>query len=161
MLRLLLLLCAGMFAVLLIGGEDHGQMRPGLSAEDSHAEAPAPRIVQAAEPVAMVETASYTPETQTPAHATHLPVVLPLIKPVAELPVVETSEPEAEIRYVSARAVNVREGPSTEFPVVERLTRGEAIRVMWVEDNGWVRIAIEGDGIAGFVSGDLLTATAP
>jgi hypothetical protein len=32
---------------------------------------------------------------------------------------------------------------------------------MWVEDNGWVHIVIEGDGISGFVSGDLLSATAP
>lgn len=160
MLRLLAFLCAGMFAILLIGGEDHGQLRPGLVAQDSLAQAPAPRITSPAQPAAVIE-AAYTPGAAAQPAAAHLPVVLPLIKPVAELPEPEATEPEAEIRYVSARAVNVREGPSTEFPVVERLTRGEAIRVMWVEDNGWVHIVIEGDGISGFVSGDLLSATAP
>ena len=152
MLRLLALLCAGMFVALLIGGEDRGQLRPGLVAAEQ---------TVAPQTVAPTVKVSAAPVATPPAPVAHLPVVLPLIRPVAEVTAPSPSEPESEIRYVNARAVNVREGPSTEFPVVDRLTRGEAIRVMWVEENGWVRIAIEGDGVSGFVSGDLLTGHAP
>lgn len=57
MLRLTLLLCAGMYAALMIAGEDRGQMRPGLEA--AAAGKPAPETpdetesakVAAAEPV--------------------------------------------------------------------------------------------------------------
>ena len=32
MLRLILLLCAALFGVMLVGGRDYGQLRPGLAA---------------------------------------------------------------------------------------------------------------------------------
>jgi uncharacterized protein YgiM (DUF1202 family) len=56
--------------------------------------------------------------------------------------------------------VNVRGGPSTQDAVVGRLTRGEAVMVVWVEDNGWARIRVEGDGIDGYMAMDFLTDTA-
>lgn len=62
MLRLTLILCIGLFAALMIAGEDRGQMRPGLAQaaaskaeEDSvvaEATEPAPVTVIAAEPAA-------------------------------------------------------------------------------------------------------------
>jgi uncharacterized protein YgiM (DUF1202 family) len=61
--------------------------------------------------------------------------------------------------YVSGRSVNVRGGPSTREAVVGRLTRGEAVTVVWVEDNGWARIRVEGDGIDGYMAMDFLTDT--
>lgn len=64
--------------------------------------------------------------------------------------------PENPIWHVTARSVNVRSGPCTDSPVVGRVTRGEAVSLVWMEDNGWARILIEGDGIAGYVSTDFL-----
>lgn len=144
MLRLLLILCASLFVILLIGGEDYGQRRPGLEMTGSPIPLPASPAPQAAQPV------SYTPESE-------FPVVLPLIQPAAEI--LSETEAEPDIRYITAQSVNVREGPSTEFPVVARLRRGEATRVMWTEENGWARIVIEGDGVSGFISGQFLSPT--
>lgn len=136
MLRLLLILCASLFVILLLGGNDDSQRRPG------------PEATSSARPPARIapQPAAYTPESA-------FPVVLPLIQPATTpLPAAE-----ADIRYISANSVNVREGPSTEFPVVARLRRGEATRVMWTEENGWTHIVIEGDGVSGFVSGEFLS----
>jgi len=57
-----------------------------------------------------------------------------------------------DIRTVSASSVNVRLGPSTESSVVGRLSSGEAVRVIGAVDSEWVEIAIEGDGLSGYVA---------
>lgn len=158
MLRLLVLLSACLFLVMLIGGRDYGQMRPGLAAA----------YVKASEPVIVM--AQPAPEPAAPpvvqvayAAEPEMPLVLPLVKPDQSVAtdavqaIAEPAEPAGEIRYISAGSVNVREGPSTEYPVVGRLTRGEAALVIWTEDNGWARISIEGDGLTGYVAGQFLS----
>ena len=165
MFKLTALLCAAMFMALLIGGEDRGQLRPGLAKAAAQAEqrmtiatmdAPADQPPPAA-------TATSTPLAADLAQ----PVVLPVMQPastqddaVAEAVALAVSgnavPPENPIWHVTARSVNVRSGPGTDSPVVGRLTRGEAVSLVWMEDNGWARILIEGDGIAGYVSTDFL-----
>ena len=162
MLRLTTLLCAVMFLALLIGGEDRGQMRPGLlAAQMAAAEAPASQPVAVAEAVeepAVAENVvavAYTP----PASAPTTPQIVTLAEPA---PVVEAAADvapagtSAPIYTVNVRAVNVREGPSTSYAVIGKLSRGEAATVVWEEENGWARILIEGDGIEGYVSMDFL-----
>ena len=95
MIRLTLLLCAGMYAALMTLGSDKGQLRPGLAlaasegrldevwAEARAKAAPRPR----AEPAAEVVLASATPE---PA-----PVAEP--EPVVEAPVVAKMTPSVEV----------------------------------------------------------------
>ncbi|NPD17761.1 SH3 domain-containing protein [Xinfangfangia sp. D13-10-4-6] len=61
-----------------------------------------------------------------------------------------------DIRTVSASSVNVRLGPSTETSVVGRLTEGEAVRVLGAVDSDWVEIAIEGDGVSGYIASRFL-----
>jgi uncharacterized protein YgiM (DUF1202 family) len=83
MLRLTLLLCAGLFAALMIAGEDRGQLRPGL------AEAAAKKALDVAE----------SPEPAAEAEAVTVvaaePAAKPAAKPVAEpAPVVARAEPE-------------------------------------------------------------------
>jgi uncharacterized protein YgiM (DUF1202 family) len=83
MLRLTLLLCAGLFAALMIAGEDRGQLRPGL------ADAAAKKALDVAE----------SPEPAAEAEAVTVvaaePVAKPAAKPVAEpAPVVARAEPE-------------------------------------------------------------------
>ena len=160
MIRLLLLLSVSMFLTLLIGGQDHGQQRFGLRDApvpgDAVAKAePAPVVVEPSAPA--VIAARYEP----------VPVAAPPPPPaVAELPpepLTETQpvpEPLA-FRYVSATAVNVRQGPSTNDSVIGRLTRGEAVSVVGEVVEGWVQIRIEGDGIEGYVAARLLTDVAP
>jgi uncharacterized protein YgiM (DUF1202 family) len=65
------------------------------------------------------------------------------------------------IMYVSSRSVNVRGGPSTDFEIVGRLTRAEAVTVVEPETDGWVQIRIEGDGVEGYIAARLLSDTDP
>ena len=82
------------------------------------------------------------------------PVVTPVVTAAATAPA-----PAAELFYVTARSVNVRSGPSTGDAVIDTLARGEAVSVIWVEDNGWARIRVEGDGIDGYMSMSFLADT--
>ena len=78
MLRLTLLLCIGMYAALMIAGEDRGQMRPGLAA--AAAKKVEPAAVAGAESTSEVAAAE--------------PVAEPVAKPA---PVVAAAEPAEEI----------------------------------------------------------------
>ena len=148
MIRMLLTLCMCMLAVLLIWGEGSGRQTDTTA---SLSDPESPRRIPA------LQAAAYTPAEPTSA----LPLVLPLVTPPA--PEVQATAPEAamDLRYITAQTVNVREGPSTEFPVIGKLTRGEATRLLWLEDNGWAHIILEGDGLTGFVSGEFLSSNAP
>jgi hypothetical protein len=178
MFRLLLLLSISMFLVLLIGGEDRGQMRHGLIAaapEEEPAEGtqladtPAP---PASGDVNLASFVPLSPPVPEPAVQRSKPAPEPVVEapiavaaPEAELqPVALLPEPEPEplpLLFVNSNAINVRQGPSTSFAVVGRLTRDEAVLAIEPEQNGWVRIRIEGDGVEGFVAARLLTDRDP
>lgn len=64
---------------------------------------------------------------------------------------------DASIRYVSGKSVNVRMGPSKDTGILARLSRGEAVTVLSQADPDWVEIAIEGDGLSGFIAASLLS----
>jgi uncharacterized protein YgiM (DUF1202 family) len=168
MLRLTTLLCAFMFVTLLIGGRDYGQMRPGLA--EALAEAAAPAAPQVAA-VGQAETSpdatgvlavAYTPQEAvgtTPVSTT------PVVQPQPAVQAAATPEPPADdatpIWQVTARSVNVREGPSTDFAVVDKLARGDTLTLVTADEvTGWARIRVEGDGVEGFVSMDYLAPAA-
>jgi Bacterial SH3 domain len=77
------------------------------------------------------------------------------------LPETATATPEAQVWYVTARSVNVRLDPSTDAPIVGKLSRGDA--ALMVADNGagWAMVTVEGDGVSGYVSMDFLSPEAP
>lgn len=178
MLKLIALLCAAMFGVLLIAGEDRGQMRPGLAnapivpENTAAALQEAPPVVLAAA-TAAPEAADVAPVSApvtvdagaTPAtEQTIEDTVFSLANYADEAPVVEVpAEPQTagDLAYVAAASVNVREGPGTGNPVITRLTRGEAVLIVSTDDTGWARIRIEGDGLEGFMSLEYLSASAP
>lgn len=188
MLRLTVLLCVAMFVTLLIAGEDRGQMRPRLAAavaQGAHvvleerrvtAVAPASDADQATTAsAAIVQTAAFTgapaasPSVRgvTPAPVftlSSLPTVT-VDPPAAEAPVAEAAvadaAPEGEVWYVAAKSVNVRQGPSRAAPVMDRLTRGEAVSVSFEEGSEWAQVLIEGDGTVGYVALSLLSPVAP
>ncbi|MFN3936519.1 MAG: SH3 domain-containing protein [Gemmobacter sp.] len=76
---------------------------------------------------------------------------------VRQEPTVSETAPARDERRVNTAAANVRAGPSTEFSVVGRVTRGEVVEVVAVDPAGWARIRSEGDGIEGWVAMRLLT----
>lgn len=81
------------------------------------------------------------------------PVVMGEAQPLVQQAVL--AGPEAgELRRVSARVANVRSGPSTRDQVVGRLSRGEEVLVL-NRAQGWLEVAIEGDGLSGWVAESL------
>jgi hypothetical protein len=173
MFRLLFLLSTSMFLVMLIAGEDRGQLRHGLiaAAPEQPPAAVAELAPQAPATTAQtdVNLASFvplSPPVPEPAIQRSTPAPEPAAEPVlAALP-----EPEAQVApeptplpllFVNSNAINVREGPSTNYAVVGRLTRNESVLAIEPAQDGWVRIRIEGDGVEGFVAARLLTERDP
>jgi len=63
-----------------------------------------------------------------------------------------------DVRKVSGNRVNVRGGPGTDFNVVSRLVRGDAVEILQDDGNGWVLMRpIEG-GTEGWMADFLLTS---
>ncbi|MFN4193073.1 MAG: SH3 domain-containing protein [Tabrizicola sp.] len=94
MLRLTLILCAGLFAALMIAGEDRGQLRPGLAA--AAARMAAAEGVSGSEsgpsipPAETVTVVSAAPVAETAPRASAAPVVARAApKPAAPAPFVE------------------------------------------------------------------------
>jgi uncharacterized protein YgiM (DUF1202 family) len=176
MFKLTAMLCAAMFAVLLIGGEDRGQLRPGLiNAPTVIAATPAPAAevvlaaaVTPAEPaqpadVALVSTPVQVASATTPATETAIEETVFSLANYADdapAPVAEV-QTAGDLAYVVAESVNVREGPGTDNPVLTRLSQGEAVMIVSTDETGWARIRIEGDGVEGFMSMDYLSSAAP
>ncbi len=64
----------------------------------------------------------------------------------------------ADIRTVSGNRVNVRGGPGTDFGIVARLVRGDAVKIIQDDGNGWVQFEAL-DGLAsGWMADFLLTS---
>ena len=176
MIKLTALLAVGMFLTLLIGGEDNGQTRQGLVGVTTTPAIERPVLHQAsAVPTAQTPTkpepkedlllASFSPVIVQPRPASTIPGAFTVTgDPVAAVePVTPQAAPAVAmpIMYVSGRSVNVRGGPSTDYEVVGRLSRAEAVTVLSAAEDGWVRISIEGDGLEGFIAARLLSDTDP
>lgn len=177
MIRLVALLGVAMFLTLLIGGQDRGQARLGLSqpplmsplparAQERTAEAPAaladlvpvaapaPAAAPPTEPVATAPeaVAAKAPEPATPTFT---------LSNIEGADIATTAVVPTKILYVAATSINVRQGPSTSAPVLDRLARYEAVSLVTDAGDGWVQVRIEGDGIEGYVASRFLTDTAP
>lgn len=183
MFRLVALLCVAMVLTLMIGGQDRGQARLGLSLPPLMppiVERARPAEVRAASvaalvPVAAPAPAAPPPETQAiveaPATSEVAATAPPPARPTFTLSTVEEADIAAlavapapavtTVLYVAATSVNVRQGPSTQDPVLGRLTRNEAVSLVRDAGDGWMQVRIEGDGIEGYVAARLLTDRAP
>ncbi len=155
MIRLTLLLCAGLFVAMLIAGRDHGQLRFGLmdQAPDTLPLTSEPTARAITPLPAKADVALFAPAA--PVMAT--PVVLE--STAAAEPAVVAASATGKVLFIGAKSVNVREGPGKDFAVVGRLARGEAVLVVAEGDGneGWSLIRIEGDGVEGYVATRLLT----
>ena len=99
---------------------------------------------------------------QTPAVVTSsadTPAIIPsLINPndgFVQTPAAADTGAE-DIRTVSGNRVNVRDGPGTDFGVVMRLRRGDVVRVVQDDGNGWVRLEPVDGGPGGWMADFLL-----
>ncbi|MFE3839566.1 SH3 domain-containing protein [Pseudogemmobacter sonorensis] len=185
MFRLAVLLFCSIFVTLLIAGEDKGQMRPGLAraigegrdivlVEPPHpipVETTTHRKPESAAPLAAVKTsppvetavvetaAAETAPAKNPSKIFTLSALPGMGVEVVPAAVTGGTAPDAvpgAIRYVRATAVNVRQGPSAQTAVVDRLVSGEAVTVLGPLDAEWVEIVIEGDGTRGYVASRFL-----
>ncbi|MDM7931208.1 SH3 domain-containing protein [Tabrizicola sp.] len=141
MLRLTLLLCAGLFAALMIAGEDRGQMRPGLALAAAEG-----RVPKVREPASMAPAAEPAPVlAQTPAPA---PVADPLPEAVAK------AEPQAAPYVEPARAVvqEVKEPIFTLSALGNELVPGEAGAVKDTAAFEAPQVATEADGTIWYVT---------
>jgi hypothetical protein len=156
MLRLVLVLCCGLFAAMLIAGRDHGQVRFGLvSAAQSD---PAPRPVAAFAPIIK---AAPTPETVA-VRADPVPSETAQITPDAPVEVTQvaaTSSDQAEAApagkpmKINASSLKVRVKPGKDFTVIARLRRGALVQLIQndAENEGWSLISIGDSGLQGYV----------
>lgn len=68
------------------------------------------------------------------------------------------AELEGDVRKVSGNRVNVRGGPSTNYGVVSKLTRGAEVVVLEDNGDGWVRMRPVDGGETGWMADFLLTS---
>lgn len=146
----------------------------GQAAEQAAGQA----VAEAAqEPVAgaVLETAVYIPEP-TPAAEKIAPApvfTLSALPAVAVDTTTAEAAPDAaqaadapaaasgEVWYVIANSVNVRQEPSTDASIVDKLGRGEAVTVSFAPGSDWAQVSIEGDGLEGYVALRFLSPEAP
>ena len=158
MIRLVLVLCGGLYFSLMILGQDHGQKRYGLMLADQQppVTAPEPPVDQPAELVVFIPA---------PTVMKAAPVEAPVVtKVAADVVAPEAPLPEPEVAggtlfTVAASTANVREGPGKAFGVLGSLARGEQVLVVEEADptQGWSRVRLEGDGMEGYIATRLLS----
>ncbi len=79
--------------------------------------------------------------------------------------VVTAGEPEVEerqpdIRSVTGNRVNMRNGPGTNYSVIDRLTRGTEVEVLQEPGNQWVKLRVLDTNRVGWMADWLITAAA-
>lgn len=64
--------------------------------------------------------------------------------------------PAPDIRRITGRGVNLRQGPGTIYGLVARLKLGQEVQVLSDQVNGWLRLKVLPDGQVGWISANLL-----
>ncbi|MGV6811164.1 MAG: SH3 domain-containing protein [Brevirhabdus sp.] len=102
-----------------------------------------PAIMAATAPTVVAEAVEVTPDAE--------------IIEVTEIPVAQdASGDEPDVLWeVKASRVNVRQGPSTRYSVLTKLSRGDKADVIEILDNGWAFIRLS-DGKRGYLSSQFL-----
>ncbi len=89
------------------------------------------------------------------------PAIIPSLLTSADEAVTEAltvATASGDIRTVSGNRVNVRGGPGTDFGIVSRLVRGDAVEVLQDDGTGWVLMRpLDGD-VEGWMADFLLTS---
>ncbi|WP_432689376.1 SH3 domain-containing protein [Pseudooceanicola sp. C21-150M6] len=64
-----------------------------------------------------------------------------------------------DIREVTGNRVNMRNGPGTNYAIVDRLTRGQEVEVLSEPGNGWLELRVNDTGQVGWMADFLVTAS--
>ncbi|OYU18064.1 MAG: hypothetical protein CFE34_12505 [Rhodobacteraceae bacterium PARR1] len=171
MLKWLLALGLFLYASLMIGGTDNGQLRAGLRdlpaapAEVASASPPPEETVLRSTVAELVPMMPAPPPLRVlpapPKRQAEAPAAQDgLVQAALEQPA-DTAAAGETIRWVAVERANVRADASKSATVTGRIERGEAVTVLWTEPSGWARVRIEGDGVDGFVHESLLTDLNP
>ena len=125
---------------------------------------PAIQPAQPATAEAVATTVAYDP-AKAPAYAGETsasgdaaqPVFASLSAPAPEAIAAPASADLSAIREVAGRAVNMREGPSTSYNVIDTLLQGTRNEVVDSDGAGWVRVRVVETGQMGWMAERLLT----
>lgn len=106
---------------------------------------------------AMVTRAAFDPTS----------VAVPAAKPTQqstpgetkEQPAADLEPPVPDMRQVRGTRVNLRNGPSTRYNVILKLTRGTRVEILQEPGNGWVKLKVEDTGRVGWMASKLLEKT--
>lgn len=154
---------------------------PQEVAEPKVAEAPAAKpVVEAAEAIttASITKIDSTPDvTRVSLNLTDVSAAAAEATQPAEVTIIDSAETpqiilpsliattnsngisaSADIRTVSGNRVNVRGGPSTNYGIVSKLTRGEEVQILEDNGDGWVRMQPVDGGESGWMADFLLTS---
>lgn len=129
----------------------------------------------APETVTRAETTTLAALTDIEQPAVTETLTVPLIEPqVAEAPVTETlvaseavvdavveqvaAAGTIDLRQVTAERVNVREGPGTDYAVMDKLVQGTETEVLEIDSDGWAHVRVIDSGLLGWVSAEYLAA---
>lgn len=173
MFRYLAFFAAAFYLVLLIGGEDHGQKRMGLTgAYAANVQTPAAPLP---DPTVTEQAVTERTAVMAPADTLRiLPAPSLSVAPADAQPAAVVSKasldaqaapdpfnnPTVTLRTITAEAANVRDAASRNGAVISRLERGEIVQM--VEQVGdWVHIRLEGDGVDGYVHRRLISTEPP
>ncbi|UWR92003.1 SH3 domain-containing protein [Phaeobacter inhibens] len=85
----------------------------------------------------------------------------PLIQAAIETDPQEIVEPDADIRSITATRVNMRSGPGTVYPIVDRLSNGEEVAVFEDIGTGWLHLRTVKDGKVGWIAASLVSQKRP
>lgn len=72
----------------------------------------------------------------------------------------ETPVSTRDIRKVTGRRVNMRQGPGTQFSVVSSLGSGEEVEVLQTPGNGWLKLQVVSTGRIGWMADWLVSEAA-
>lgn len=165
---------AAAFWVLSGGSDFVPETRPEPSIAAAEAEAPATDAPVAApqpEPEPQPEAepepeAEPQPETEPQLAATAQPAFTAPV--IIEAPAQEPEAapepapaPNADLRRVDADRVNLRSGPSTDYRVLDTLTRDTQVEVLSIDTLGsepWAQLLVVETGLEGFMATRFLTA---
>lgn len=62
-----------------------------------------------------------------------------------------------DIRTVSGNRVNMRNGPGTDYSIVDRLSRGNEVEVIAAPGNGWLKLRVSESGRIGWMADFLVS----
>lgn len=153
MFKLSLFLCGSIWAVMAFAPELDAPVFTEMVAEVAPIEEPTPEVTRTAlvSPVEVV--APIVVNTPEPAYEPEKVALITIPEPAPA--------PERIIWFVTGSRVNVREGPSTNYAVMGKVTYGEAAEIVSDPDADWVKIRIEGDGVEGFIMKRFMTDVDP